>query len=161
MNHAHLTLLDGKMLVGRAEWCSLESLGIPVIKAKIDTGAKTSALHAMNISHHREHYKDYVTFSMNPIQGNHRVLVDCKNLIVDERVITSSNGATERRFIIETIIVMGRDTWSILVSLSNREPLRYRLLLGREALRQHVLVDPSRSCVLGKISTKNALRFYG
>lgn len=160
MQHAHTTLLDGKLLIGRSEWCELSDLGLYAIKAKIDTGAKTSAIHAENIQHIKESGKHIATFQLHPIQGNHKLLVDCRAEIIDERAIMSSNCMQEKRYIIATSICMGGECFPVHISLSNREPLRYRLLLGRDALRGHFIVDPSRSCLLGNLTKKQAKTFY-
>lgn len=144
-----LTYVKNKLIVGWNEWCSLPDLGIAQIKAKIDTGAKTSALHAFDI--HEDRTGNNVNFSIHPLQANRKITVKCHAPIVDVRHIMSSNGHNELRYVIMTTLVMGELSWEIEMTLSNRDPLKYRMLLGRKALVKHVIVDPSRSLCLGKI----------
>ncbi len=139
-------LIDNKLLIGRFEWCSLPKLKIPAIKAKIDTGAKTSAIHAFNIKTFRQGGKLKVKYDIHPIQGNDKVIVSCKSVVIDERAIMSSNGHKEHRYVISTILGLGGKQWPIELTLSNRDPLRFRLLLGREALSHKVIIDPSLNC---------------
>lgn len=135
-----------KLLIGRNAWCLLPNLALPLIKAKIDTGAKTSALHAFNINLIKRHKKTYVAFDIHPEQKNNRLVKHCAAPLVDKRRIMSSSGHIEHRYVIQTLLVMGDQSWPIEITLSNRDPLRYRLLLGREALRKRVVIDPNLSC---------------
>jgi ribosomal protein S6--L-glutamate ligase len=150
-------MLDEKIIIGWREWCALPQLGIPAIKAKIDTGARTSSLHAFNIkTTHTEHHNK-VHFSIHPIQGNNNVVIDCHAPIVDERYIMSSSGHKELRCVISTRVELGDLSWEIELTLSYRDPLRFRMLLGREALVKHVIINPSRSLSQGRV-TKPELR---
>ncbi|MCX7120845.1 MAG: RimK/LysX family protein [Gammaproteobacteria bacterium] len=152
--------INNRLLIGRNEWCQLPELHIPAIKAKIDTGAKTSALHAFNIRRVRKNNKKFVRFDMHPLQGDDKTIISCIAPLIDERHIMSSNGHIEHRYVILTTLVIVDEEWSIEVTLSNRDPLRYRLLLGREALNNRVLIDPSLSCHQKKIRRKKAFRLY-
>lgn len=146
-----MTVIDSKkILVGRCEWCQLPDLGIPAIKAKIDTGAKTSAIHAFDISTSVIHNKHYVNFKVHPIQGNTHIVKNCHALIKDKRYIMSSTGHKEWRYVIMTHLRLGGQWYEIELSLSNRDPLTFRMLLGREALNKRVIVDPSLSCCHGR-----------
>lgn len=138
-----LKTLNNKLLLGRNVWCQLPDLGIHKIKAKIDTGAKTSALHAFNIEH-RQH--NLLRFDIHPLQGNDDFVITCEAPLIDQRRIMSSTGHIELRYVIETTLVIAHQAWKMEVTLSNRDPLRYRLLLGREALKKHIVVDPSIGC---------------
>lgn len=149
-----------KLLIGRNEWCQLPDLNIPAIKAKIDTGAKTSALHAFNIEPINIKGKKYVCFDVHPIQGRDDVIVRCKALVADERAIMSSNGHKEHRYVITTPLKIGAKTWNIELTLSNRDPLRYRMLLGREALNNRTLIYTGITCNQGKIPKKMLIRIY-
>lgn len=149
-------VIEGKLLIGWTEWCELPGLNIPIIKAKIDTGAKTSAIHALNIKRILNEGTPYARFDLKPIQGNNKILIHCEAPIIDERYITSSNGHKEKRYIINTPLKISNECWNIELSLSNREPLKYRMLLGREAMNHRVLVHPGITCNQGKI-TKEAL----
>jgi ribosomal protein S6--L-glutamate ligase len=146
-----------KMLVGWHEWCSLPTLGIPAIKAKIDTGAKTSSLHAFDIKTSQTDHHNRVHFSIHPIQGNKKIVTLCNAPIVDERYIMSSSGHKELRCVIKTLLKLGDLSWEIELTLSDRDPLRFRMLLGREALKTNVIINPSRSLCQGKV-TKPELR---
>lgn len=152
--------LTDKILVGRSEWCSLPQLGIPAIKAKIDTGAKTSAIHAFDICSEIIHHKHYVNFKVHPLQGDTRITVSCQALIADERYIMSSNGHKEHRYIIMTDIQLGEHVYRLELSLSNRDPLTFRMLLGREALNKRMIVDPSLTCQQGKYKRTAIERLY-
>ncbi|EKD76923.1 MAG: Ribosomal protein S6 modification protein (RimK) [uncultured bacterium] len=149
-----------RLLLGRHEWCSLPDLHIPAIKAKIDTGAKTSALHAFHIRVVKKNQKRFVRFDIHPLQNDEKILVSCIAPLIDERHITSSSGHIECRYVIMTTLVMGDQEWGVEVTLSNRDPMRYRMLLGREALSSRVLIDPSLTCQQKKITRKTALKLY-
>jgi ribosomal protein S6--L-glutamate ligase len=153
-------MLHDKLLIGRNEWCQMLRLKIPVIKAKIDTGAKTSAIHAFNIQTQVKNGKKLVNFDIHPIQGNNVVSVNCTCPVIDERNVMSSNGYEEHRYIIKTELKIGDTSWDIELSLSNRDPLRYRLLLGRQALNGHVIIDPNLTCARGRLKKKDVLFLY-
>ncbi|MDF1646996.1 MAG: RimK/LysX family protein [Legionellaceae bacterium] len=139
-----------KLLIGRSEWCALPILNIPLIKAKIDTGAKTSALHAFNIVCDDINGQQCVHYDIHPLQGNNTVIVRCTSLVIDQRVIMSSNGHKESRYVISTSLSLGKKSWPVELTLSNRDPLRFRLLLGREALNRHAIIDPHLNYYQGK-----------
>ncbi len=143
-------MINNKLLIGRSEWCALPQLRIPLIKAKIDTGAKTSALHAFNIKLTTRKGNNFVSFDINPLQTNDTLVIHCHAPVIDQRAIVSSNGHKEQRYVITTTLQLGPDKWPIEVTLSNRDPLRYRMLLGREALNNRVLINPGISCFQGK-----------
>ena len=159
MDNSKLSIKN-RLLIGRDEWCELPDLHIPAIKAKIDTGAKPSALHAFNIRRVKKNQKRFVRFDMHPLQGDEKIQISCIAPLIDERHIMSSNGHIEHRYVISTTVIMGDEQWEMEVTLSNRDPLRYRLLLGREALNSRVLIDPSLSCHQKKIKNKKALKLY-
>lgn len=167
MMHEHnryatiMKISQQKLLVGWNEWCNLSKLGLPAIKAKIDTGAKTSALHAFNIRALIKNKKKYVYFQIHPLQGSKTFTKECKALVIDERYITSSNGHKEFRYVISTPLTLGDQTWDIELTLSNRDPLTYRMLLGREALDGRVVIDPSHKLLLGKMKKQQIFELYG
>lgn len=158
MNKYKIEIIDDKILIGRHEWCQLPKLHIPATRAKIDTGAKTSAIHAFNIKQKNLHGKPYVYFDMHPLQHNEEVSISCHAPVVDQRMIISSNGSKELRYVIETSLSMAGHEWNIELTLSSRDQLRFRLLLGREALNKRVLIDPSKTYLLGSI--KDPLACY-
>lgn len=153
-------MIGDKLLIGRAEWLELPALNIPAIKAKIDTGAKTSSLHAINIKPKRIGGEAYVLFDVQPLQGNDELIIHCKAPVIDRRAVMSSNGSKENRYVIQAQIALAKMTWDIEITLSDRDPLRYRMLLGREALKGRVLVDPGKNCHQHKINHKALAKLY-
>lgn len=154
-------LIDSnRMLVGWKEWCSLPELNLPAIKAKIDTGAKTSALHATGIEPLTIEGQRYVKFQVDPIQGKPEIQKQCLGLLVDRRYVMNSGGHREMRYIIKTPIQIGALTWDIEITLTDRELLSYRMLIGREALRERAIIDPTRSHCQGRISRVALNKFY-
>jgi hypothetical protein len=136
-------------IIGFREWVSLSELQLPAIKAKIDTGAKTSSLHAYDIKLIKKNEKDFVQFKVHPMQKDDSFIVDCEALLIDQRTVTDSGGHKESRFVIQTTIQMGKLKKKIELTLTNRIGMKYRMLIGREALRQFY-IDTSQSYLLGK-----------
>lgn len=136
-------------LIGWREWVSLSELGIEKIKAKIDTGAKTSALHAFELKPFTEQGKNKIRFSIHPLQRNTQKVIICTADIVDSRWVSDSGGHREERFVIKTPITLGNQTWPIEITLTNRDSMMFRMLLGRNALTQY-LIQPAYSYLIGK-----------
>jgi len=134
-----------KLIAGWREWAQLPELGVEMIKVKIDTGAKTSSLHAFELSTFTDVGKECVRFDVHPLQDNDLITRTCVCPIVDYRWITSSTGHKQRRFIIHTTLKMGEFSSLIEISLANRDEMGFRMLVGRNALKGHILVDPSHS----------------
>lgn len=143
--------------IGWNEWVSLPNLKIPAIKAKIDTGAQTSALHAFDIEPFSKNGRDMVRFSVHPLQANNELTVRSIAPVIDMRHIMSSNGHRELRYVISSAIELADRQWEIELTLSNRDPLKFRMLLGREALKHDIVIHPNQQCHNGKVS-KNDLR---
>jgi hypothetical protein len=139
-------------LVGWREWAALPSLGLPAIKAKIDTGARTSALHAFYVDPYEARGLRRIRFGIHPLQGRTDVAVDCAADIVDYRQVTDSGGHRELRYVIEVPIALGGMTWPAEITLTNRDDMMFRLLVGRTAMAGRLMVDPRRSYVLGPLS---------
>lgn len=135
----------GKFVIGRLETIALPELAIDRLEVRIDTGAKTSSLHVDNIEKLIKDGKPYLTFDIHPDMYNVENIVTCMAAISDIRKIKSSNGNTEERYVIETSITLGTETWPIEISLTDRSDMSYLMLLGREALGKRFLVDPSKS----------------
>ncbi len=146
--------------VGWREWCALPSLGVPLIKAKIDTGARTSAIHAFDITPFKRGGKSWVKFYLHPIQGNNSIIVGCVAEVIDQRSIMSSNGQKEHRYVIQTALQFAEQQWNIELTLSNRDPLRFRILLGRAALQGRTIIDPAHSYLVQKSSVREQIKRY-
>jgi ribosomal protein S6--L-glutamate ligase len=151
---------ENKLILGSEEWCSFPALGIPTIKARVDSGAKTSALHALNIQPFTREGENWVKFDINPIQNNQKTILHCEALLVDKRIVKSSSGFREKRFVIQTLLKIGDANWPIQMTLTNRDSMGFRMLLGREAMSGRVLVDPERKYVLGQPSAENIQELY-
>ena len=146
------------MIIGWEEWCAIPDLGLPAVKAKIDTGAKTSALHAYDIETFVRHHVPYVRFKIHPLQMNKKLYRICEAPLIEKRVITSSNGEREERPVILTALTFGPVTINAELTLTSRHKMNFRMLLGREALRKAgFMVEPSRSFLLGKIKKPGSL----
>lgn len=140
-----------KAIVGWREWVGLPDLGIQQIKAKVDTGARTSALHAFKITPFSLDNAPYVRFFVHPLQRRKTPEVECTALIVDERQVTNSGGKASQRYVIRTMLWLGEECWPIELTLTNRDEMGFRMLLGRQALRRRCVVDPGRSYVMKKL----------
>lgn len=149
-----------KVVIGWQEWCALPKLHVPAIKAKIDTGAKTSALHAADIRPFHRHSQLYVHFLVHPLQRDQHIEIPCTALVIDQRNVKNSGGQIELRYVIHTQITLGQVTWEIEITLTNRDPMVFRMLLGRDALKGHSIIDPGKTLCQGKINPKEIHKFY-
>jgi hypothetical protein len=137
------------MTLGWREWVDLPELGLYRVKAKVDTGARTSALHAFELRSFEEAGRQRVEFKMHPNQRDTDTVVVCVADVVDERVVRDSGGHREERFVIETPVRVGEREWPIEVTLTARDDMLFRMLLGRTAMKGRAVVDPSRSYLTG------------
>lgn len=154
MSYKHFTI------IGSEEWCQFPDLNIPGIKARVDSGAKTSSLHAFNMYVFRKNGERWISFEVHPLQNDNRTSVYCEAPIVDQRTIKSSSGTSEKRYVIKSKVILGTEHYDIELTLTNRDSMGYRMLLGREAMEARVLVDPSASFCLGERTPEDLNKLY-
>lgn len=136
-------------IIGWREWVGLPDLGIPAIKAKVDTGARTSALHAYYVTPFDKDGKPWVRFGLHPLQKDSLTCIECEAPVKDIRVVTDSGGHSEERVVIETRLLINGISMAIEMTLTDRENMRFRMLLGRSALKRGFWVDSGKSFLLG------------
>ncbi|WP_315980761.1 ATP-dependent zinc protease [Aliamphritea spongicola] len=151
---------SNKLITGSEEWCKFIDLSIPAIKARVDSGARTSAIHALNIKTFQRNGSSWVSFDVYPLQNNRKTVINCEAPIHDRRTVKSSSGSTEKRYVIKTSIAMGEQSWDIELTLTNRDAMGYRMLLGREAMKGRLLVDPEESFMFGTLEDSELLDLY-
>jgi len=139
-----------RIIVGWREQVALPDLGVAAIKAKIDTGARTSALHAFDVEPFRRGGRRWVRFRVHPDQRDAGLVVDAEAPLLDERMVRSSSGKQDLRPVIATTVELLGQRWPIELTLARRDVMGFRMLLGREALRGRALVDPGHSFVTGR-----------
>lgn len=145
-----------RLVIGWREWVGLPELGIPILKAKVDTGARTSSLHAFEVETFEKHGGLFVRFRIHPRRGRKDVVVRCEAPVVDHRVVSDSSGRRERRYVIVSTLAIGALSFPIEITLYNRETMSHRMLIGRSAMKS-LVIDPSHAFMLGK-PRKTALK---
>ncbi|WP_045857056.1 ATP-dependent zinc protease family protein [Teredinibacter purpureus] len=139
-----------KLLVGALEYCDLPELEISRLTIRVDTGAQTSSLHVDNIVEFDRNDRRWVSFDIHPDIHDVAKVLRREAKVKAERTIKSSNGTKQKRYVIDTLMMLGGLQWRIQLSLTDRSGMTYLMLLGREAMEQRILVDPSEEYLLSK-----------
>lgn len=141
---------NGRQILGWREWIGLPEIGVSQVKAKVDTGARTSCLHAFLVEPFLRDNEQWVRFDIHPVQRDTTEVIHCEAPVLDQRIIRDSGGHQELRYVIETIITIGEARFKAEMTLTDRDTMKFRVLLGRTAIRGNYLVDSGRSYLCGK-----------
>lgn len=143
-------------IVGWREWVRLPALGIPAIKAKVDTGAKTSSLHAFEVKLTESEGREFVAFKIHPLRKRHDVVIECQAPLVDRRVVRDSGGHAEERFVVASFMTLGPFELETEFTLTSRDDMIFPMLLGRRAIAAgNMLVDVNQSYVHGRVKVRD------
>jgi hypothetical protein len=153
-------MIQFPLQVGWREWLAFPQLGIPAIKAKVDTGARTSCLHTHSYEEFEKEGNLWIKFAIHPLQKTDKPLIKCESPLVDKRMVMDSGGHKELRPVIKTPIVLAGQQWEIEVTLSNRESMLFRMLLGRTAMVGKITVNPALSYVTGEPTPAMLQNYY-
>lgn len=143
---------DRRKLIGWREWVGLPDLGVIEVKAKVDTGADNSSLHAFDIERYSEGGIEMVRFEIHPRQRKRRPSIACVAEVAGERKVRNPGGRLETRPVIRTTLVVAGEKLDALVNLTTRDEMTFRMLLGRRTVRSRFVVDPGRSYIGGRPS---------
>ncbi|MFP3979452.1 ATP-dependent zinc protease [Marinobacter sp. KMM 10035] len=141
---------ENKISLGWREWAALPDLDINRIKAKVDSGARTSCLHTFRTEPYTQDGERRVRFWVHPVQNDMHQVVECDARVLDEREVTDSGGHTELRLVIETTLVIGGQSWPVEMTLTNRDSMRFRMLIGRTAMEGRSIIYPEASYLAGE-----------
>lgn len=145
--------------VGWREWVALPGIGVPLLKAKVDTGARSSALHAFDLERFERDGLPWVRFTVHPFQGDVQTTIRAECQLLGQRVVKSSGGQAETRPVVAADVELAGQRWEIELTLTNRDAMGFRMLLGRQAVRGRFVVDPNRSFVQGRRKPRGPLLF--
>ncbi|MFT6220346.1 MAG: ribosomal protein S6--L-glutamate ligase [Rickettsiales bacterium] len=143
-----------KIIIGWQEVISLPEIGLPAIKVKVDTGAKTSSLHAENVQYLKKGSKKYVSFDVHPVQKHKEITIHCQAELKEKRNVKSSSGCEENRPMITTTMKIGGQIFEIDLNLTKRDYMKSRMLLGRDAMKGNIIIDPEEKFLHGELSDK-------
>jgi hypothetical protein len=145
---------ENKVSLGWREWIALPELDIKRIKAKVDTGARTSCLHTFRTEPYTQDGERRVRFWVHPVQNDLHQVVECDAKVLDERDVSDSGGHKELRLVVETTLVLGDQSWPIEMTLTNRDSMQFRMLLGRTAMAGRAIIHPEASYLAGEPAFK-------
>lgn len=148
------------IIIGSQEWCAFPELKTPAIRARIDSGAQTSSIHASDIHRFTKDGEDWVRFEIHPLQESKRIIIKNEAKVVGVKKVKNSGGISESRYVIKTPVKMGGETFEIEVTLANRDAMGFRMLLGREAMNNRFIVNPAAEYLLGDYSDEEIKKFY-
>jgi hypothetical protein len=148
-------------VIGWREWVSLPELGIGRIKVKVDTGARSSSLHAYDLEYVEVRGKRLVRFKVHPLQRDSHTVIEAEAELLEVRGVRNSGGKLEHRPVIVTAVELMGELWPIELSLTRRDVMGFRMLLGRQAVRGRFTIDPSRSYYDGRLTKKRRTRYKG
>ncbi len=148
------------LILGRCEWVSLPDLDISAIPAKIDTGAKSSSIHAYDIHIQEKNGQEFVSFDLHPIKQKETLVIRCEAPVLKYINVKSSSGHIQRRPFIRTKIKMAGYLWDIDLNLTNRDEMGFRMIIGREAINKRALIDPALKYIHGNLDLNTAIETY-
>jgi hypothetical protein len=149
---------DGE--IGWREWIALPDLDLPAVKAKVDTGARTSALHAWHIAAYNRGGAPWIAFCIHPLQRQRQLSRECHAPVHDRRLVSDSGGHRERRYVIETTLVLGQRHRTIEITLTDRDTMLFRMLIGRQALRGLRVVPTASFITAASLTPTQAAAHY-
>ncbi|MBC3765960.1 ATP-dependent zinc protease [Neptunicella marina] len=137
-----------KTTLGWREWVALPDLELASIKAKVDTGAKTSCLHAFNLEPFEKDGENWIKIWLHPNQDDNETEHQCEARIIDQRSVRDSGGHEEIRYVVETTLELAGQCFPIELTLTNRDSMKFRMLLGRQAMLERFIVNPTASYLI-------------
>ncbi len=147
-------------IIGNQEWCVFNELNIPAINARVDSGATTSSIQATDISTYKKDNELWVKFQIQPLQDNRSLSIPCEKKVVDTRIVKNSSGVPEKRYVISSLITLAGESWNIQLTLASRSKMEFKMLLGREAMQDRLIVNPSLEHIHGVFSPEEIKEKY-
>lgn len=156
LNSQHLDNEHSPVTLGWREWVRLKDLNLPDVRAKVDSGAKTSCLHAFEVTPFDKNGEPWVRFKIHPRKTMPELEKTCEARIHDRRIIKDSGGHRQKRYVIKTPMYIGSWHQDIELTLTARDNMNFVMLLGRQALAGSYMVDSASSFLLGRPETYDA-----